>query len=107
MHPERYFRKTAAPGFYNLRFKPSQGNDGNYFHNYANSRGAEGFEATKTNRDPTAFKFNNNLFSLDYWEWRTRATDYLYQIGHRLHRSNDGWTRSLVGYTGFCFLMAN
>jgi hypothetical protein len=36
-----------------------------------------------------------------------RAADYLYQIFARLHRSNDGWTRSLIGYTSFCFLMFN
>ncbi len=36
-----------------------------------------------------------------------RAADYVYQIYSRLHRSNDGWTRSLVGYTSFCFLMLN
>merc|ERR1719230_1592834 len=34
-----------------------------------------------------------------------RAADYLYQIAGRLHRSNDGWTRFLVGYTAFAFLM--
>ena len=34
-----------------------------------------------------------------------RASDYLYQIWSRLHRSNDGWTRSLIGYTAFAFLM--
>ena len=34
-----------------------------------------------------------------------RATDYLYQIGSRLHRSNDGWTRCLIGYSAFAFLM--
>lgn len=36
-----------------------------------------------------------------------RAADYLYQIGTRLHRSNDGWTRTLFGYTAFSFLMAS
>lgn len=36
-----------------------------------------------------------------------RLADYFYQIGSRLHRSNDGWTRFLVGYTGFTFLMAS
>lgn len=36
-----------------------------------------------------------------------RAADYLYQVYSRLHRSNDGWTRTLVGYTSFCFLMFN
>ena len=34
-----------------------------------------------------------------------RAGDYLYQISSNLGRSNDGWTRSLIGYTGFCFMM--
>ena len=36
-----------------------------------------------------------------------RAADYLYQIGCRLHRSNDGWTRTLLGYTCFSFLMTS
>lgn len=40
-------------------------------------------------------------------EWRMRAADYFYQIGTRLHRSNDGWTRLLVSYTAFTFLMAS
>jgi hypothetical protein len=34
-----------------------------------------------------------------------RAADYLYQIWCRIHRSNDGWTRTLVSYTTFAFLM--
>lgn len=38
-------------------------------------------------------------------EWTLRLGDYLWQVGQRAHRSNDGWTRLLVGYTGFCFLM--
>lgn len=36
-----------------------------------------------------------------------RAADYLYQIYQHLGRSNDGWTRCLVGYTAFSFLMLN
>lgn len=36
-----------------------------------------------------------------------RASDYLYQIGSRLHRSNDGWTRTLFGWTSLSFLMAS
>ena len=36
-------------------------------------------EATKTERDPTKFRYNNNIFSLDYMEWRTRGGDYIYQ----------------------------
>jgi len=36
-----------------------------------------------------------------------RAGDYLYMIGKNLHRSNDGWTRSLIGYSFFSFLMAS
>ena len=36
---------------------------------------------------------------------RQRAGDYLYQIGTRLHRSNDGWTRTLLAYNAFCFYM--
>ena len=34
-----------------------------------------------------------------------RLSDYLYQIHCRLHRSNDGWTRCLVGWSAFSFLM--
>ena len=40
----RGFRRTAAPGHYNLRFKPSQGLDGVYLQYYANIHGAEGHE---------------------------------------------------------------
>jgi len=36
-----------------------------------------------------------------------RAADYLYQIGTRLYRSNDGWTRTLAAYTAFSFIMFN
>ena len=34
-----------------------------------------------------------------------RAADYFYQIGARLHRSNDGWTRFMTGYAAFAFMM--
>jgi len=36
-----------------------------------------------------------------------RAADYLYQIGTNLHRSNDGWTRFLAGYSTFAFMMCS
>lgn len=45
------------------------------------------------------------MINTDYWEWRMRAGDMLYQIGSRVHRSNDMWTRSLVAYAGFSFMM--
>jgi len=28
-------------------------------------------------------------------------------MGKNLHRSNDGWTRALIGYSAFSFLMAS
>jgi len=37
-------RKTANPGWYNKRFEPSQGNDGNFFDFQAPFRGAHGHE---------------------------------------------------------------
>lgn len=38
---------------------------------------------------------------------RQRAGDYLYQISERLHRSNDGWTRTMVAYSAFsCYMMS-
>jgi hypothetical protein len=100
----RGFRKNVAPGFYNLRHRPSQGKDNIYFHTYANIHGADA-EPAKTNRNPNAFAYSNNIFRNDYMEWRLRAADYLYQISTRLHRSNDAWTRTLFAYTGFSFLM--
>lgn len=99
------FRKNYQPGYYNMRFKPSQGSDGNYISTAAPYHGPDGAEATKTQRDPTKFSYVTNLINTDYWEWRMRAGDYLYQIGSRLHRSNDMWTRSLVAYAGFSFMM--
>lgn len=103
----RGFRKNVAPGFYNLRFRPSQGKDNVYFHTNSNIHGAGGFEPHQTNRDPTKFAYSHNLFKNDYWEWRMRAADYLFQIGSRLHRSNDAWTRCLLGWIGFSFMMSS
>ena len=60
-----------------------------------------------TERNPNKFEYSNNLFRNDFWEWRTCAVDYLYQILTRLHRINDGWTRALFAYTSFAFLMFN
>lgn len=98
-------RKTANPGWYNKRFTPSQGNDGNYFDFQSPFRTAP--EGKQTQRDPSKFEYSNNIFKNDYWEWRMRAADYFYQIGCRLHRSNDAWTRSMIGYTMFAFLMTS
>lgn len=68
---------------------------------------AEGVAPSKTNRDPSKFKYSDFLWKNDYWEWRLRAGDYLYTIFSNLHRSNDGWTRCLTAWTGFSFLMFN
>ena len=99
-------RRSFNKGWYSKRFEPSHGRDGNYFDdNTAIFRGANGVEDKQTNRDPSTFNYSNNILKNDMAEWSLRAGDYLHQIGHRFHRSNDGWTRFLVGYTGFCFLM--
>jgi len=100
----RAFRKNANPQHYNMRHKPSQGKDGVYFHSWAHIHGPND-EAKQSNRDPTAFKYSNNLFRNDYMEWRMRGADYIYQIGSRLHRSNDAWTKCLLAWTGFSFMM--
>tara|TARA_B110000285_G_C14991271_1_gene546445 strand:+ start:105 stop:422 length:318 start_codon:yes stop_codon:yes gene_type:complete len=71
-------RQNAHPGYYNMRFTPSTSLDNNYFDYNANIRGAGGFESHKTNRDPTAFEYSNNLFANDYWEWKIRASDYFW-----------------------------
>lgn len=86
---------------------PSQGLDNNYVNFYGKWYGPGGTEQIKTDRNPNNFKFTNNLFDIERGEWRNRASDYVYQIFKRLHRSNDAWTRVLVGYTSFCFLMAH
>lgn len=88
-----------------MRFRPSQGLDSVYFHNSASVHGSEGAEPHKTDRNPDNFKYSNNIFRNDYMEWRMRAADYLYQISSRLHRSNDGWTRTLAAWSGFSFMM--
>jgi len=38
-------------------------------------------------------------------EFKTRGADWLYQIFKRLHRSNDPWTKCLIGWTCFSWLM--
>jgi hypothetical protein len=99
-------RTSLNPGWYNKRFEPSKGLDGNYFDdNAAIFRGAEGVEPKQTNRDPSKFAYSNDVFRNDMHEWTIRLGDYMWQIGQRIHRSNDGWTRSLLAYTGFCFMM--
>lgn len=103
--PSRSFRKNAKPGFYNLRFTPSQGLDHLYFQNTANIHGPHGADPTKTDRNPENFQYSHNLFRNDYFEWRMRAADYLYQISSRLHRSNDAWSRCLAAWSGFTFMM--
>jgi hypothetical protein len=105
--PARFYRKTAHQHFYNLRFRASQGNDANYIPYEAKFYGANGNEATRTNWDPTKFKFSNNLLNLDYYEYRSRAADYIYQIFKRIDRNNDAWTKVLLGYTGLSFMMMN
>ncbi len=90
-----------------MRFKPSNGLDGNYIYNASPLSPANGFQSHQTERDPSKFAYSNNLFKNDYWELRTRGGDYLYQIYSRLYRSNDGWTRTLAAYTGFTFMMFN
>ena len=98
-------RKTANPGWYNKRFERSQSNDSQYIDYNATVRGPDGFEQKQTQRDPSKYNYSSNIFKGDYWEWRMRLADYVYQIGTRLHRSNDGWTKMLIGYTTFAFLM--
>jgi len=105
--PLWFFWKTANPHFYNLRFRPSQGNDANYVPYEGKFYGADGIDETRTNRDPTKFKYSNNLFALDYFEWRSRGSDYIYQIFKWIHRNNDAWTKVLLAYTGFTFMMMN
>merc|ERR1719242_2436591 len=55
--PMRTFRKNYNPGYYNMRFKPSQGLDGTYFHNVNTFHGAYGPELTKTLVGYTGFCF--------------------------------------------------
>lgn len=100
-------RKYGAPGWYNQRFQPSQGNDAGFYQWSAPYRGADGFEPKQTQRDPSKFNYSSNIFKNDYWEWKMRTGDYIYQIANRLHRSNDTWTRCLAGYSFFAFLMAS
>lgn len=99
----RGFRKNANPSHYNMRHKPSQGIDNLYFQTTPHINAPP--EATRTERDPSKFNYSSNLYRNDYLEWRHRASDYLYQIGTRLHRSNDGWTRCLFLWCGTSFMM--
>ena len=100
----RNFRKNANPQWYNLRHKPSQGNDHLYYHSWAVNH-ANQDEPKQTNRDPKKFEYSNAIFRNDYLEWRLRASDYIFQIGSRMHRSNDAWTRMLAGWVGLSFMM--
>lgn len=65
----------------------------------------DGQEANKTKRDPKNHVWSHNIFATDFAEWRMRGSDYFYQIWARLHRSNDAWTRSMIAWTAFSFMM--
>jgi len=104
--PSRTFRKNMIAGFYNQRFKPSHGRDNVYYAHQSNINPNLN-EPNQTQRDPTKFEYSHNLFRNDYWEWRMRAADYLYTVGSNLHRSNDGWSRTLAAYSGFTFMMCS
>ena len=90
-----------------MRFRPSQGIDNQYVHYTGSFHSADGQEMHKTKRNPADHTYSNNIFNSDFQEWRMRGADYLYQIYSRLHRSNDGWTRTMVAWTAFSFLMFN
>jgi len=96
----RNFRKNANPSYYNMRFKPSNGVDNMYVH-HANTIHGTASEPTRTERDPNKFNWSSNIFRNDYFEWRIRASDYLYSTFSRMHRSNDWWTKTLVSWTLF------
>ena len=64
--PVRNFRKTAAPGHYNLRFRPSQGLDNMYVQYSANIHGAHWEEQHKTERNPNKFSYSNFIFKNDF-----------------------------------------
>lgn len=99
-------RTSFNPGWYNKRFEPSRGADGNFFDdNQAIFRGPNGFEPKQTERNPSKFSYSSDPFMNMHNEWTMRLGDYLWQTGCRLHRSNDGWTRCLLTYCGFSFLM--
>lgn len=102
----RGFRKNWNPQYYNLRHTASQGNDHLYFHSMSIFHSPND-QSAKTQRDPTKFAYSNDIFRNDYLEFKMRAADYLYQIGSRLHRSNDAWTRCLMGWVGLSFMMAS
>lgn len=90
-----------------MRFRSSQGVDNDYVNFTGKWYAPGGADKTRTDRNPNNHKFTNNLFSIDADEYKNRASDYIYQMYSRLHRSNDGWTRTLIGYSTFCFLMAH
>lgn len=61
------FRKNYQPGFYNMRFKPSQGLDGNYIMTNAPYHGPDGAEPvsqTCINKWQLLFQTGSTLFSL-------------------------------------------
>ena len=49
-----------------MRFKPSQGLDGNYISTASPYHGPDGAEPTKTERDPTKFSYVTNMINTDF-----------------------------------------
>lgn len=87
---KKNLNKSFRPTMYNLRLYYSNLNrNSQSFGKWETIYGPEGFEKTKTDRNPENFKYKTNLWNHTVYELRHIYGDVLYQIFRRRHRLAD------------------
>lgn len=94
---KKFLNKTFRPTMYNLRLYYSNMRRNEVsFGRWEMIYGPEGFEKTKTDRNPDNFKYKTNLFSHTMFELRHLYGDAFYQIFRRRNRLNDSFNKYVL-----------
>lgn len=106
---KRFLNKSYRPTMYNLRLYYSnlRRNEQSYG-KWDMTYGPEGFEKTRTDRNPDNFKYKSNLFNHTLYEMRHLYGDLVYQMVLRRHRLNDSFNKYVLptALVGFYLLSA-
>lgn len=94
---KKFLNKSYRPTMYNLRlyFSNMRRNE----HGFSRWDGVwapEGFDKTKTDRNPENFKYKTNLFSHTVYELRHIYGDAIYQMMRRRHRLSDPFMKYVM-----------
>lgn len=86
----KFLNKSFRPTLYNLRlYSSNMKRNENSYSRWDMVYGPDGFDKTRTDRNPDNFKYRNNLWHHTIYELRHIYGDALYQIFLRRHRLSD------------------